>query len=81
MPVRKNILRLILKWATGAKLAIIAGLLAFGQAHAGEERSYIFAIVPQQSATVLAASWAPVIKGSSTFQVDLRISGSGAAIR
>ena len=62
MPVRKNILRLILKWAIGAKVAIVASPMAFGQAQAGEQRSYTFAIVPQQAATVLAASWGPVIK-------------------
>lgn len=73
MPVRRSILRLILKWTIGRKLAIIASLLAFGQAHAGEERSYTFAIVPQQSATVLAASWAPVIKQvASVAGVDLK---------
>ena len=73
MPVRKSILRLILKWAISIKLAIVAGLLTFGQAHAGEERSYTLAIVPQQSATVLAASWGPVIKQiASVSGVDIK---------
>ena len=54
-------------------MAMVASLMAFGQAHAGEERSYTFAIVPQQSATVLAASWGPVIKQiASVAGLDLK---------
>jgi phosphonate transport system substrate-binding protein len=73
VPVHKNILRFILKWAIGAKMVMVASLVAFGQADAGEERSYTFAIVPQQSATVLATSWGPVIKQiASGSEIDLK---------